>query len=378
MQIPCQRSRFSLPREITYFNCAYLSPLLDRVQEAGTRGLMAKSTPWAVKPHHFFEESDYLRSLIARILGGDAGGVAIIPSVSYGIGIAAANLPIPQGKKVLVLAEQFPSNVYPWHEATRRCGGEMVTVARPQDGDWTKAVLAGLTEDIAVAALPHCHWTDGSLLDLEVIGARCRSLAVPLVLDVTQSLGAMPFPLEKIKPAFVVAAGYKWLLGPYSMAYLYVAPEYRQGRPLEYNWISRKESHRFSRLVDYTEEMAPGAQRFDVGERSNFILVPMAIAALSTILEWTVPNIAATLSAYNEALIQGAERLGFQPIAKPFRSPHLLGLRYPGKLPENLGEQLAEKNIFVSIRGDAIRVSPHLYNDEQDTHEFLATLGHFL
>ncbi|MEM7025952.1 MAG: aminotransferase class V-fold PLP-dependent enzyme, partial [Pseudomonadota bacterium] len=140
----------------------------------------------------------------------------MIPAASYGVGVAAANLPCGQGRRILVLADQFPSNVYAWDDLARRTGGEIVRVARPVDGDWTPAVLAELDERVAITALPHCHWTDGSLIDLVTVAKSCREVGSALVLDVTQSLGALPLDLAAIDPDYVACAGYKWLLGPYS------------------------------------------------------------------------------------------------------------------------------------------------------------------
>jgi len=374
MAIPCQRSFFNIPQDITYYNCAYLSPLMAPVKEAGQMGVMRKATPWEMKPAHFFDESNQLRRLFAEMIGGQEEGVAIAPAVSYAIGIAAKNIKVQAHQNIVVLAEQFPSNIYAWQDLAQGSGASIRTVARPKDSNWTSAVLDALDENTGVAALPNCHWTDGSMVDLVAVGQKCRSLNIPLVLDVTQSLGAMPLDVKEIKPAFLVAAGYKWLMGPYSMAYLYVDEAYRNGEPLEYNWITRNRSENFAGLVDYTHELSPGAQRFDVGERSNFHLMPMAVASLKQLLAWGIPKISETLKAYNTTLIQRAEALGFKPIPEAHRSPHLLGLRFPGLLPAELSARLAENNIFVSIRGDAIRISPHVYNNQADLDRFIHVL----
>ena len=102
-----------------------------------------------------------------------------------------------------MLAEQFPSNVYAWRELARRKGGEVVTLQRPPDGDWSAAILARLDERVAITALPHCHWTDGGLIDLVSVAARCREVGSALVIDATQSLGALPLDLAAIRPGFL-------------------------------------------------------------------------------------------------------------------------------------------------------------------------------
>ncbi|MDJ0839877.1 MAG: aminotransferase class V-fold PLP-dependent enzyme [Acidobacteriota bacterium] len=376
--LPRQEHLFHIPKEVTYFNCAYMSPQAQPVQEAGLQALQRKAEPWDVFPHHFFDESNEVRELFAQLIGATSGDIALIPSVSYGVGIAAKNIPLTSGQRILVLEDQFPSNYYPWKARAAETGAEVIVIPRPEDGDWTHAVSAQLNEQTAIAALPNCHWTDGSLVDLEAVGASCRELGTALVIDATQSLGALPFDVQKVKPAFLAAAGYKWMLGPYSIGMMYVAPEYQLGDPLEYNWITREGSENLARLVDYTDNLVLDASRYDVGERSNFMLMPMMAAALRMLNEWGVERISATLGQFNRELSAGAARLGFQTAPEHLRAPHLMGLRHPDGLPDSLAAALKERQIFVSVRGDAIRVSPYLYNTEEERDRFLNTLGELL
>ena len=375
MTLGPQRQLFDIPPGVAYLNCAYMAPQLRSVTEAGLSAVQRKSSPWTVPPSAFFDESERLRSTFASVAGVDADAIALVPSVSYGIGTAVANVDIAAGQTVVVLAEQFPSNVYPWRAAAAASGAEMLTVARPADGDWTAAVATAVDERTAVVAVPHCHWTDGSIVDLVAVGAAAREVGAALVVDATQSFGAVPFDVAAVQPDFLVTAGYKWLLGPYSLGYLYVAPHRRDGVPLEHNWITRAGSEDFAALVDYRDEPAPGARRYDVGERSNFVLVPMALAALEQILAWGVPSIAATLADVTAAIASGAADLGHRSASAAQRGPHLLGLRHPDGVPAGLAARLAEQQIYVSIRGDSIRVSPHLYNTSDDVSRLLSALA---
>ena len=143
-----------------------------------------------------------------------------------------------------------------------------------------------IDEQTAVVAIPEVHWTDGTRFDLTRVGAKARACGAKLVIDATQSVGAMPFDFQGIQPDAVVCAGYKWLMGPYSIGLAYFGPAYDDGVPLEENWITRRGSQDLSSLVRYQEEYQPGAVRFDVGERSNFVLMPMLEAGLSQVLNW--------------------------------------------------------------------------------------------
>ena len=285
MILPSQRHLFDIPDDVCYLNCAYMSPQLRSVREAGEKALALKSHPWEVTSAEFFDEPEKSRELFARIVGGDADGVAIIPSVSYGMAVATANLRVQNDENIVILTEQFPSNVYPWRALSQRHGAKLVTVPRPADHDWTTALLEHMDEKTAVVAAPNCHWTDGSLVDLVRVGERAREVGASLVVDATQSLGAHPLDVNRVKPDFLISAAYKWLLGPYSLGFMYVDEAHREGNPIEQNWIVREGSEDFTRLVDYRDGYAPGARRYDVGERSNFILLPMANAAMQQVLD---------------------------------------------------------------------------------------------
>ncbi len=369
-----QRHLFDVPDDVTYLNCAYMSPQLRSVTEAGLAAVADAEHPWELSVDDFFGPAEELRGLVASVLGAgdDPDGVALVPAVSYGVGVAAANLPIGPGRTVVVLAEQFPSHVYPWRAAVADAGGTVRVVERRDDRSWTDGVLDAIDATTAVVAVPNVHWTDGSAVDLETVGAAARAVDAALVVDATQSLGAMPFDVFAVRPDFVVAAGYKWLMGPYSLGYLWASPERRDGVPLEHGWITRDGAEDFARLVDYTDRLQTGARRYDVGERSNFVLVPMAIAALEQILAWGVPDIADALGASTARIVEEAERRGFEPTAD--RGPHLLGLRHARGIPDGLPAALAAHRVHVSVRGDSIRVSPHLYNDETDIERFFSVL----
>jgi selenocysteine lyase/cysteine desulfurase len=284
------------------------------------------------------------------------------------------NLPVARGSKVLVLAEQFPANFYPWQRLAQEKGATIVTVPRPQDGDWTSAVLQQLDRTVAIAALPHTQWTTGGLLDLETIGSACRQHGTALALDLTQSLGAVPFDVGAVQPDFAVAATYKWLLGPYSLGVLYVAPQWQRGRPLEEGWIQRKNSEDFSALIQYTSEYAAGARRFDVGERANFALLGPARKALEQVLAWGVAEISETIAALSRRLVEALEPLGFRVLPERWRAPHYLCFTCDKQTPAALAGALAARQIYVSVRGTSIRVTPHIYNSREDVERLIETV----
>jgi len=372
--IPCQRHLFDIPDDVAYLNCAYMSPLMKPALEAGITGLTRKAHPWELTSDKFFTGSEDFRATAAQLIGSSADDIAIVPSASYGIATAAKNLPVKKNQSILVLAEQFPSNYYAWERLAEKTGAALKIVSWPEDDDWTAAVLHDLTADVAIAVLPHVQWTSGGQLDLVRIGAACRNIGSTLALDLTQSLGALPFNVRDIQPDFAVAACYKWLLGPYSVGLLYVAPQWHNGIPLEENWIQRANARDFSSLILYTENYDHGARRFDMGERSNFALLPAADRAIKQLLEWRVDQISETAGAMSSRIAQAAAELGFHAPREPLRAPHYLALRRKLPIPKELPEMLAREKVFVSVRGSSIRVTPNVYNTIEDCDRLIACL----
>lgn len=380
LSLPSQRHLFDIPRDVAWLNCAYMSPLMNSAVAAGDSGIRRKARPWSITPPDFFGEPEETRALFGRIVGCAGDDVSIVPSASYGIAVAAANVPVAAGQEIVVLEDQFPSNVYVWRRKAEEAGARLRTVARAEAAgpngvlDWTSALLDAIGEATAAVAVPNCLWTDGSLVDLETVGKAARRHGAALVLDLTQSAGVMPFDVGAVQPDFAVAATYKWLLGPYSLGFLYAAPRRQAGRPIEENWITRAGSEDFARLVDYQDAYEPGARRYDMGERSNFHLMPIAAAALRQILDWGVGRIAATLAARSRDIVARAAGLGFTTPPEEFRAPHFLGLRHAGGIPSTLLPALRERGVHVSVRGDSIRVTPHVYNDDEDVERLFEGL----
>jgi len=185
----------------------------------------------------------------------------------------------------------------------------------------------------------------------------------------------MPFSIKEVKPDFLVTASHKWLLGAYSFGFCYIAPQWQNTTPLEENWLNRSGSQDFSRLVDYRDDYQKGARRFDMGEASNFFLAPVAKAALEQILEWDVKNIAQTLRMITDYIAQKASSMGLIVPPKKQRAEHMTGITLPSGIPENLPLKLSSEQIYISIRGDSIRIAPHLYNTEKDIDRLFKCIG---
>lgn len=380
--LTCKHAKFTLNPNVTYLNCAYMSPMLKSVEKAGIRGIRTKRNPFSITADNFFLESEILRKEFAITINTpESSRIVIIPSVSYGLANVAANMSLTKGQEIVVAAEQFPSNVYPWQSLCSGTGTTLRSVAPPDSLErrgyrWNERILESINEKTAAVAIAHFHWADGTRFDLEAIRQRTREVNALLIIDGTQSVGAFPFDVSKIQPDALICAGYKWLMGPYSIGLAYYGPAFDNGKPIEENWINRLKSEDFTRLVNYQDNYQEGALRYEVGEHSNFILVPMMLNALKQINRWKPEFIQEYCKAITADSISRLVEKGYFIEDENWRGSHLFGIRIPQNTDMNLIRQkLIDKKIFVSVRGNAIRVSPNVYNRKEDMEKFAKVLA---
>lgn len=368
-----QRSKFSIPAAVTYLNCAYMSPLLKSVEKIGIQGILKKRNPFSIAAADFFSDTERLRAEYAKLIHApDPRRIVVIPSVSYGLSTAARNIAVQPGERIVLVAEQFPSNYYPWHRLASDSKADL-HVVRPPEGRasrgriWNERILEAIHGKTRIVAMGNVHWADGTLFDLLRIRKRSREVGAKLIIDGTQSVGALPTDVSVLQPDALICGGYKWLMGPYSLGLAYYGEHFDGGIPIEENWMNRHNSEDFAGLVNYRNEYQPGSLRYEVGEHSNFILVPMMIEALRQINAWGPANIQRYCKAIAEKGIQKLQQRGFWIEEEGFRGHHVFGIRFPEGTPmDEVRERIKKKKIAVSFRGDSLRVSPHLYNSKED------------
>ncbi|MEO1437007.1 MAG: aminotransferase class V-fold PLP-dependent enzyme, partial [Bacteroidota bacterium] len=333
--LEAQSHLFDLDPEVCYLNCAYMSPLMKSVSDAGHEGVERKRRPWAVFPEHFFDQSERVRDLFAQLINvKESRRIAHIPSVSYGLAAVAQNIPFKAGQEIVLTGEQFPSNVYIWDRMARLLDLKLVFVDAPHQkegraAEWNARILDAINEQTALVAMGHVHWADGTRFDLGEIRERSDAFGAYLVIDGTQSIGAYPFDVDKIRPDALIAAAYKWMMGPYASGFAYFGPRFDRGIPLEENWLNRKGSTDFSGLVDYEPDYQPYAGRYEMGERSNFINLAMLEAALSKVVEWTPAGIQEYTGRITQDGIATLQHHGYWLERPEYRGNHLVGMRLP-------------------------------------------------
>jgi len=380
--LACQRALFDIPEDICYLNAASWSPLPLAVQEAGRVGVARKGRPWLIDQAFATEQHERARRAAARLVGADPGDIALVSSVAYGVATAAKLLTVPPGSRVLVLADDHSSPVLEWMTRAEAARFTVEVVARPDDGDWTAALLEAVARrgapPVALASISSVHWSDGGLVDLGAVAAALRAHGAALLVDATHSAGILPFDVRALDPDFVVFPTYKWLLGPYGRAFLYVARRRQEGVPLEQTSYGRRavKAEQATYLSDtrYVE----GGRRFDMGERDHFISLEMASVGMEMVAAWGCAALTARLGMLTGRIAGGLQGTDVIVPDGRVRAPHVLSLTFPGRPANELAQRLASQQIYVAPRLGRMRISPHVYNGEADADRLVAALRRLL
>ena len=375
--LPSQRALFNIPRDVCYLNAASWSPLPIAVQEAGRAGVARKGQPWLLDPGFASRQYERARRAAASVINADPEDVALIPSVSYGVATAAKALSIAAGMRVLLLQNDHSSAVLEWMTRAQAGRFNIDVVPQPADGSWTMAILAAIERPgaaaVALASISSVHWSDGAMVDMERIAVALRRHGAALLIDATHAAGVVRTDVRRLDPDFLVFPTYKWLLGPYGRAFLYIAKRHQDGVPLEQTSYGRRavSSEQETYLRDL--EFVAGARRFDMGERDHFISLEMASIGMEMVTQWGCDAIASRLRMLTNRLADGLRRAGVAVPDEPARAPHILSLRFPRGMPAQLINRLAAEQTHVASRVGRMRISPHVYNDEEDVDRFVAT-----
>ncbi|MGH6779698.1 MAG: aminotransferase class V-fold PLP-dependent enzyme [Bradyrhizobium sp.] len=377
--LACQRDLFDLPRDVCYLNAASYGPLPLKTLVAGRAAVGRKAMPWTLDASFASQQHDRARIAAARLINAEASDIALIPSVSYGVATAAKIVTIARGARVIVLEDDHASPVLEWRTRAIAQGFTVETVRQPDDGDWTSAVLAIIERPgappVSLASISSVHWSDGGVIDVEAVRGALKRQGGLLLVDATQSAGVLAMDVVRLDPDFVIFPTYKWLLGPYGRAFMYVAKRHQGGAPLEQTAFGRRDVRAENTVYFADLRYVPGAKRFDMGERDHFISLEMAAIGMEMMAEWGAPAIAQRLAMVTERIAQHIRGLGVTAPDRVLRAPHILSLGFKGWMPNGLVEALAVEGVHVAAWLGRMRVSPHVYNDEADADRFAAVLS---
>ena len=352
--LPSQRALFDMPREVCYLNAASWGPLPRASMEAGRAAMARKGQPWTLPADIQATQFERARRAAARLINADPADVALIPSVSYGVATAGEAVH-PAARHTRADAGERPRLAGAGMADPRGGAGFAVEAVRqPGDGDWTAALLEAIDRPgaapVGLASISSVHWSDGCAIDLECVGAALRRHGAALLIDATHAAGVMALDVQALDPDFVVFPAYKWVLGPYGRAFLYVAKRWQDGVPLEQTGAGRRaissEGAPYLRDVAYVD----GARRFDMGERDFFVSLEMAAVGMEMVAAWGSAAILERLGMLTDRLADGLRNSGLQIPDARVRAPHILSLAFPGGMPEGLVERLAAAQVYAAPR----------------------------
>lgn len=374
--LSCQRELFDIPRAICYLNAAAYSPLPKLVQEAAHDAIWRKAQPWRVDAQFAEEMNERTRRAAARLIQADVNDVAIVSSVGYGVATAGKVLAIPPDSRVLVLRDDHTSPVLEWLSRSAMENFAVEVVARQGRQSWTEALLAAMERagapPIALVSISNVHWADGGIVDLDVVMPKARRLGAAILIDATHAVGMMDFDVGRLDPDFVCFPTYKWLLGPYGRAFLYVAKRHQAGIPLEQTAPARKRVRAEADLYFDDTSYLDNARRYDMGERDHFISMEMAAVAMEMVHAWGPAALGAYAASMTRQIAEGlAEMPDLEILPQSMRAPHLLSVGFTSGMPPDLVKRLAASQVYAAPRLGHLRISPHVYNDAADVTRFL-------
>lgn len=375
----CQKDLFSIPEGTHYLNCAYKAPLLKSAEEAGLKALIRERNPASISSDIFFEDAEQVRQLFGELVGCHYSQVAIIPSTSYGFSSVLNNTPSKKNGNAITIKDAFPSGYF---SLTRWCAenSNSLIVVEPTDPikvgeSWNANILSQISDTTSVVLLPHVHWMNGIRFDLETIGKKCKEVGAKLLVDGAQSVGALDIDVDKYHIDALICASYKWLFGPYSIAIAYISDFYKDGKPLEETWMNRTNAKDFSQLATYDSNYTPSAGRYNVGQSSHIITMPMLKASLTQVISWQPKYIQAYCKTLTEPLIEYLNSLSVSFEDKTYLSNHLCSLKLPLHINmQKLNENLKTHNVTVSMRGSNLRVSVNVFNDSKDIEKLIEVI----
>lgn len=373
-----QRALFDMPREVCYLNAAGWSPLPLATQAAARAAVARKGQPWTLAKDFADQQNERTRSAAARLINADAGDVALISSIGYGVAAAAKFLTATKGTRVLVLQDDHSSPVLEWQTRAHSQGFTVETIATPADGDWTAAILAAIERPgaapVSLASISSVHWSDGGLVDLAPVAAALRRQGAALLVDATHGAGILAIDVKALDPDVLLFPTYKWTLGPYGRAFMYVARRHHDGVPLEQTAYGRRAVKAEANVYLADTRYVPDARRYDMGERDHFISMEMAALGMELVAEWGSAALVRRLAMLTDRIADGVRGLPVHVPERRLRAPHILSLSFKGGLQPALVDALAADNIFVAPRLGRMRIAPHAYNDEIDVDRLVAAL----
>jgi cysteine desulfurase / selenocysteine lyase len=367
-----RRAEFPVAERWAYFDHAAVCPLprrsRDRLLEWADEQVAQGVVGWP-KWENKVEE---VRRVAARLIGAEPDEVAFVANTTHGIGLVAEGFPWKVGDSVVTAAEEYPSNIYPWMNLAGR-GVSLRTVPTRAGRIWVDDIAAAIDATTRLLTISHVEFASGFRNDLDALGTLCRERNVALFVDAIQGLGPHVVDVNKTPIDFLCADGHKWLLGPEGAGILFVRREWIDRlRPLGVGWHSVVTSYNTSTIALHLKS---SAQRWEGGS-FNMPGIHALGASLELLAEIGPAAVSERILERAEAVRELARRAGWQVVGSS-RTEDLsaiVAIEREGVDPAAFVRRARERGIVVANRRGRVRISPHLYNDDDDLGRLAAAL----
>jgi cysteine desulfurase / selenocysteine lyase len=364
--------------DATYLNLAGQSPMPKVSHRAVHAALELKKFPQRIPDSAFFDVPNRIRVLLAKLIGGKPEEYALTTGASTGMAAVAYGLTWQPGDEIITAKGEFPLQYTTWKPMEVREGLKLKIVA-PRDRFLTADdVIAALTPKTRLVSISHVRFDNSAMLDAARLAGACHAQGALLLLDVSQSCGAVPMNVTDLGADFLVSAGYKWLLGPFGTGFFWANSKHIANvRPGPFYWMATGGADNFTALSFDDPKPGQNAKRWDAAETANYF----NHAAVEASLEFVLRAGPETVAAHNHKLIDFMyERLPkdrcvpTSPLEHGQRGPYgCFAARRPETTAE-LYDRLRKENVITSLREGNIRVSPHLYNTERDIDRLISVI----
>jgi len=366
--------------DATYLNLASESPMPKVSIRAVHAALEAKKNPHHKPDATFFEVPNRTRASIAKLIGGKPEEVALTSGASAGVAAVAYALTWKPGDEVITAKGEFPLQLATWKPMEEREGLKLKIVSPRERFITADDLIAAMTPRTRLVSVSMVRYDDGSLLDAARVADACHKQGALLLLDASQSCGALPMDVKQLGADFIVSAGYKWLLGPFGTGFFWAKSEHlAMVRPGPFYWMALMGSHNFDAMNFEDPKPGPSAKRWDAPESASYF--NFNLVAMDASVDFVLRMGPELVSAHNRKLIElmfarlPKDRfVPASPLDPAQRGPYgCFAARSPEKTAEYY-QRLRKENVIVSLREGNIRVSPHLYNTERDIDRLISVV----
>ncbi len=349
------RAEFPALSNWTFLNSATFGQLPRRAVEAMQTHLAHRDELACADFLDWYTDADRLRRGLARLIHAAPDDIAFIPNASTGLAIVMGGIDWRPGDRILTLADEFPNYLY---------------LAAPADRHRVEFAVApwerfydSVDDRTRLVAISEVNYSSGFRPPLEEMSCFLRERGVLLFVDGTQSVGALHHDVRRTQPDMLAVHGYKWMLAPTGVGFMYVRPELRERLPsILVGWRSHKTWREVDHLHHGKPEFVAAAERYEGGSLPFPLLYAMeqSVDLMLEIGAGAIERRVLDLADRTRSLLR---RLG---ATAPDGTSQIVAGQFPGRDVSALARELKARRVLVAARKGYLRVSPHLYNNEED------------